>query len=420
MSSIDAHLRVLFRSTLVFGIACGISLALSSLHLDAIGFSKENIGYLAIFFGAGVVLSALPAGVLIRRVSAKWTLVTSLFLYSTTVMAFPFLRSFESIAAIRFMDGVFSAGVWVGSETILLMRAEPGRKAYLTTLYAIWLSSGYVAGPLMAMGIVYVLPMYTAFLVSGVTAIGSGLFALLKLPRDQAPEDLPSAKRAEPSQAGGAEARPADSGKPKSTLALLWSVKTSCFGSFAYGYFQAAAVLFLPLYLMEEKHILKAKTAIFPAMFCLGLLLCSNLFGRIADRVGHLLMMRLLGCLGILCVIGFVFLDAYWLMCLVTFGSGATFATISPISLALQGVIVSPRDYSRSNSVYNVFYASGMLIGPPIAGYIFERYGGLPLIWHMASLWIGFVIFTIVFLYDDPAARRKREQKRKTAGAAAV
>ncbi len=415
MSSIDAHLRVLFRSTLLFGIACGISIGLSSLHLDAIGFSKEKIGYLATFFGAGVVLSALPAGILIRRVSAKWTLVVSLILYSTTVVAFPFLRSFEAIAAVRFMDGVFSAGAWVGSETILLMRAEPGRKAYLTTLYAIWLSSGYVAGPLLVMGIVYVAPMYVAFIISGVFAVASGLFSLFLLPKDDAPDQLPSAKR-EPSEGRSeSDAHKADSGKHLSTLALLWRVKTSCFGSFAYGYFQAAAVIFLPLYLVAEKHIPKEQTVIFPALFCLGLLLCSNVFGRVADRIGHLLMMRILGCFGILCVVGFVFLDAYWLMCLVTFGSGATFATISPISLALQGVIVSPRDYSRSNSIYNVFYAGGMLIGPSIAGHIADKYGGLPLIWHMGALWVGFVVFTIVFLYDDPAARRKRDQK-KVAG----
>ncbi len=412
-SSLDAHLRVLFRSTLLFGIACGISIALSSLHLNAIGFSKGKIGYLAIFFGAGVVLSALPAGYLIRRVSAKWTLVCSLFLYSTTVVAFPFLRSFEAIAAVRFLDGIFSAGVWVGSETILLMRAEPGRKAYLTTLYAIWLSSGYVAGPLLSMGIVYVAPMYTAFIVSGVFAIASGLFSLFLLPRDEAPDQLPSAKRAEGEHSEAKEG--ADSQANIGMLSLLWKVKTSCFGSFAYGYFQAAAVLFLPLYLKEEKHIPEKNTVIFPALFCLGLLLCSNAFGRIADRIGHLLMMRILGCVGILCVVGFVFLDAYWLMCLVTFGSGATFATISPISLALQGVIVAPRDYSRSNSIYNVFYASGMLIGPPIAGQVAEKFGGLPLIWHLGVLWIVFVVFTIVFLYDDPAARRKRDLVRKAA-----
>lgn len=412
MSSIDAHLRVLFRSTLLFGIACGISIGLSSLHLDAIGFSKEKIGYLATFFGAGVVLSALPAGILIRRVSAKWTLVVSLILYSTTVVAFPFLRSFEAIAAVRFMDGVFSAGAWVGSETILLMRAEPGRKAYLTTLYAIWLSSGYVAGPLLAMGVVYVAPMYVAFIISGAFAVASGLFSLFLLPKDDAPDQLPSAKRELPEGQAESDAHKVDSGEHLGTLALLWRVKTSCFGSFAYGYFQAAAVIFLPLYLVAEKHIPKEQTVIFPALFCLGLLLCSNVFGRVADRIGHLLMMRILGCFGILCVVGFVFLDAYWLMCLVTFGSGATFATISPISLALQGVIVSPRDYSRSNSIYNVFYAGGMLIGPSIAGHIADKYGGLPLIWHMGALWVGFVIFTIVFLYDDPAARRKRDQRK--------
>ena len=37
--------------------------------------------------------------------------------------------------------------------------------------------------------------------------------------------------------------------------AIVWRIKTSCFATFAYGYFQASVVLFLPLYLRDVKHV---------------------------------------------------------------------------------------------------------------------------------------------------------------------
>ena len=86
--------------------------------------------------------------------------------------------------------------------------------------------------------------------------------------------------------------------------------------------------------------------------------------------------MRVLGGFGTLMILGFVFLDAFALMAVAVFIAGATLASISPVSLALQGVVTTPRDYSRSNSAYNTFYAAGMLLGPWISSLIYAARGG--------------------------------------------
>jgi MFS family permease len=112
---------------------------------------------------------------------------------------------------------------------------------------------------------------------------------------------------------------------------------------------------------------------------------------------------------GILDIFGFVFLDLYVFMCMAVFTAGATFATLSPISLALQGVVTAPRDYSRSNALYNAFYAAGMLAGPPASSYLFAHFGGRTMLFHLSGMWATFVVFSLVFLYDDPAARKKRD-----------
>ena len=126
------------------------------------------------------------------------------------------------------------------------------------------------------------------------------------------------------------------------------------------------------------------------------MLLFSNLAGRFGDRYGHLLVMRVLGVVGTCMVLGFILLSSYPLMATAVFIAGASLAAISPVSLALQGVVTAPADYSRSNSVYNAFYATGMLLGPKVSSVLFARYGGGAMLMHLAALWTAFVLFTVV------------------------
>ena len=70
----------------------------------------------------------------------------------------------------------------------------------------------------------------------------------------------------------------------------------------------------------------------------------------IGDRFGHLLLMRVLAVIGCGVVASFIYVDTYWVMMISVTMAGATLASISPISLALQGVIVDPPDYKRSNA----------------------------------------------------------------------
>jgi MFS family permease len=421
----DRNIWLIDGSIFLLGLAYGISISLLAVFLDERGFTKGDIGSLAAWFAAGIVALSLPMGALIRRFSARTTLIASLVGYAMTVTAFPYLTktpdSFALAAAIRFLDGAFSVGVWVSCETILLSRSDADNKASVTSLYATAMALGYVVGPLCAVAIRAALPIHFAFVISGVIAATASVLVLLRLdpdvphhPLEPAGEDGGAASRKPAALGGGAEPQGSARTPAGGAGALLWRIKSSCFATFAYGYFQASVVLFLPLYLIEAKGISKQQTVLVPAFFAVGMLLFSNVAGRLGDRYGHLKVMRILGALGTLMIIGFVFLDHYTLMCVAVFIAGATLASISPVSLALQGVITEPRDYSRSNAIYNAFYATGMLLGPPISGQISGRAGGTTMLWHLAGLWTVFVVFTIVFARDDPASRVR--QLRAAAG----
>lgn len=385
----DPNIRLIYVAVFLLGTAYGISIAVIALHLDARGFSKSDIGQLAAFFAAGIVAMSLPVGALLRRLSAKVTLMGSLFGYALCVGIFPLLHSYGAIALARFFDGAFSVGIWVSCETILLMRAEEYNKAYVTSLYAVAIAIGYVVGPLAAGPIAHATSIASAFFVAAAIASLSGLLVLARLDAD------PPGAHHQASSSGDAPREPA--------MQLTLRIKTSCFATFAYGYFQASVVLFLPLYLIESKGIARETTILLPAFFAGGMLLFSNAAGRLGDRVGHLLVMRVLGTIGLAMILAFIFLNSFLWMAVAVFIAGATLASISPVSLALQGVVTPKHDYSRSNAIYNVFYAAGMLFGPPVSSILFRRFGGAGMLYHLAALWMGFVAFATIFAADDPA-----------------
>lgn len=388
----DANVWRVYWTTLALGLAYGIAISLIPLQLAARGFEKTTIGSLAAWFAGGIVLGSLPAGMLIRRLSAKWVLAASLAGYAVTVTAFPHLPTYGSIAAVRLFDGAFSVGVWVASETIVLTRTRSTNKAFATSLYAIAIAVGYLLGPLAARGVVEFAPLDSAFSVAGAVAAAVAAYVALRVERDV------------PGAAHGAD----PSAPAASSGSVLWRIKCACFATFAYGYFQASVVLFLPLFLMEERGIPQNDTILITAFFAAGMLLFSNVFGRIGDRVGHLSVMRVLAVIGGSMVLGFAVLPSFALMCTAVFVAGATLASISPLSLALQGVVTAPGDYSRATSFYNAFYAAGMLLGPPASSVLFARHGGAAMLLHLAALWLAFVAFTVLFRKDDPAARGER------------
>ena len=395
----DPNVLRIYKGVFLVGMAYGVSIALTPLHLDALGFGKSDIGTLAAWFASGIVLLSLPMGAVIRKLSARATLIASIVGYAVCVAIFPFLRSYAGIATARFFDGAFSVGIWVSCETILLSRAEKHIKAYVTSVYAMSMAIGYVIGPVAAKAIVAVTHMWVAFLVSGALSLISAAFLLARLDADVpsthelSPHDLELSGQAPKSGSG--------------SRSILVRIKTSCFATFAYGYFQASVVLFLPLFLIESKHIARDKTILISAFFATGMLLFSNLAGKLGDKHGHLRVMKLLAAVGTATVLAFVFLDGFPAMCIAFFVGGATLASISPVSLALQGIVISPAEYSRGNAIYNAFYAVGMLLGPPASSLIFARYGGEAMIVHLAVMWASFFLFCVVFAQDDPAARRR-------------
>ena len=180
----DRNIWLVDGAIFLLGLAYGVSISLVALFLDGRGFSKQDIGSLAAWFALGIIALSLPMGAVIRRFSARATLVGALLGYAVAVSSFPLVPTYGGLAAVRFVDGAFSVGVWVSCETILLSRSSKENKAFVMSLYAIALALGYVVGPLVAKGIVSVAPMRVAFFVSGAIAVVAAILVVLRLAPD--------------------------------------------------------------------------------------------------------------------------------------------------------------------------------------------------------------------------------------------
>lgn len=390
----DRNIWIIYAAILVLGIAYGMSISVLPIHLKAHGIPELAMGGLASAFAVGIFSLSMPAGTIVERFGAKRTLFLSLAGYAACVTTFPFLTTLTALTIARFLDGAFSVGIWVSAETALLARADKNNKALVMSLYAMSIAIGYVVGPIIAKFVEAAAGTRPAFLTSGVFALAAAAVILVVF------------------REGGtaAESGHAGTGAPASPLfAIFWKTKTSCLATFSYGYFQASVVLFLPLFLIESKHVPKGHTILVTAFFAAGMLLSSTFVGRLGDRFGHLIVMTSLGAIGMTMVASFVFLSAFEAMCVAVFVAGASLGSISPLSLALQGVVLPTGDLGRANAFYNAAYGIGMLVGPPISGLLFTKYGGGEMLFHLAALWALFVGFTIVFAHDDPR-RRARHQ----------
>jgi len=405
----DRAIKVTYAVIGVIGVAYGLTISVISIHLAALSFTKESMGFLASVFALGIVLVSLPAGWVNRKLTPKRTLIGCLVGYAACVLVFPFFGHFPGVATARFFDGAFSVGVWVSCETILLFHADRTHKAFIMSLYAMSIALGYVLGPIIAKVLVPLLGTPAAFVGAAVLALLAAGIAGFGLPLEEISEE--HHKEIAPGDEEHIEELPHEAGLSETPLlTVLKRIRTSCFATFAYGYFQASVVIFLPLFLIENKNIAKEKTIYITAFFAAGMLLFSNVAARVGDRFGHLIVMRILALVGACTIASFVLIDQFWLMCLAVFVAGATLATISPVSLALQGVVTRTRDLSRANAFYNAFYAAGMLVGPPLSSVIFAKGSGPAMIYHLSALFFSLTAFTWAYANDDPSWRNRHKR----------
>lgn len=391
----DRNLWVVYRTMLVLSTAYGLALAVLPIALDQRRIGHEVVGELASWFAVGLAIFAVPCGILIRTFSARAVLTVSILGYAAMLGILPWVRSYTALAVDRLVDGIFSMGVWMSAETLLLWRSNRDNKALATSLSATVTMFGYMLGPVLSLAVSPWLGPEPRFLLAAGIAVLAAVVGWTGLDPD------PEEPHRDAASAVGAAGTGEDAGV-RGVWTLLARIRVSCVATFASGFFQASAALFVPRFLVNEKDVPPEQASLVVAFAAAGMLLVANVAGRAGDRFGHALVMRLLALAGAGGLLAFLPLTSFPLMAAVFVVAGGCLSSMPPLSLALQGVIVRPAEYPRSNAIFNVCFALGLILGPMTTGHVFAALGGKAIIVLFAGVWVLFVLFSLVFRTDDP------------------
>lgn len=124
----------------------GFMSTLVSLRLERADSGNLVIGAVATAYFAGLVLGSLRAGSVVRRVGHIRAFAAFVALLSASTLAYVLYQDAMFWAALRLVDGLCVAGVFVCLESWLNDRAEPETRGGILAAYMVALYSGQALG----------------------------------------------------------------------------------------------------------------------------------------------------------------------------------------------------------------------------------------------------------------------------------
>jgi MFS transporter, DHA1 family, solute carrier family 18 (vesicular amine transporter), member 1/2 len=321
-----------------------------------LGASPTMIGMLFASFGVTLLTVSIPMGAVSDRVGRKWPLVGGMAALAAATLLFAFATTLPWLFAARLVQGAADAITWVVGFALVADLYDVNERGRITGIVMMGTGAAFMIGPTLGGWLYEVGGIRLPFVVVAVmAALAAVCFLWLEIPKRHAAGDIVpiSMVLRVPAIAACALAVVTIS----ATLSMLEPVLALHLGTLGVNpgrigmIYGAAAV---------------ATTALHP--------LC----GRLADRFGarRITMIGLVLSACMLPVLGHAwsFESAVGLFVLQV--AAATFV-VTP-SLAYMGEATSDagvRSFGVAYGLYNLAWGAGLLGGPAIGGFLFERVG---------------------------------------------
>ena len=244
-----------------------LSIAASMLK-DELGISAAQLGILSSAFFWTYGLAMYGSGWLADRLHVGWVMAGGFFLWSAATLTTGFLHGFTAILLARLVLGVGESVAWPCYSKILAKYFPASRRGFANSMIAIGVALGNIFGALAGGSLMARYGWRSFFIAIGVISLLWLAPWLRWMPR------------------GPGITRKQVSGSGPETRAILkrrafWGNSA---GAFCFAYVLYAAVVWLPFYLMRERHYsMVAMAQIAGAIYTIQAL-CSLLAGRYADR----------------------------------------------------------------------------------------------------------------------------------------
>jgi MFS family permease len=340
-----------------------------------LGLSKAGVGVLAGAFATGVLVAALPSGLLASRVGLKPTLLLGLGLTGVTSVVFGLSATWGLLVLTRFAAGLGSACSWTAAVGWLARTAPPERRGELIGFAISAAVAGAFLGPALGATAAWT-GTGPAF---GAIAVACGVLALLVM-------TLP---------VPGAESR---------SITMITALRMPSLWA-PLGLIWLAPLLFavlgvlVPLSLGARGWDAAQLGALYAGAAALEALV-HPLLGRWADRQGALAPIST-GLVGsIIVLVALAAAGPPWLVAGLAVAAAITFgATLVPgMALLTRAAEATGLDAVLAMALANLAWALGHAVGAPVCGWMADRMGDT----------VTYAAFAILCLGVLGALRRRR------------
>lgn len=355
-----------FTDILAYGVAVPVLPDLSRRF----GASPTTVGLLFAAFGVMLLVTSIPMGAISDRIGRRIPIVMGMLLLAVSSALFALAPSMPWLFAARLAQGAADAVAWVVGFAIVADLYRPDERGRAMGLVMSGSTFGFMVGPTIG-GWLYQLggARLPYLSIAVVALIVAAAFYWLELPQVEV------------------EADPV----PLATLLRAPAV-VGCVTAVLVG--GATIAMLEPVLSLFLNATLELTPGRIGVVFGVGALLAAflhPLFGRLADRIGgrRLTLIGLAAVSVSLPVLTLIdsFTSALVLYPIVAF---AIAALVTPSLAYMADAIASTgsESFGVAYGVYNVAWALGIVIGPAIGGFLYERLGFsvLALSWCAGSM----------------------------------
>jgi predicted MFS family arabinose efflux permease len=132
-----------------------------------LALSTAQAGLLVAMYAIGAIVAAIPALMIAVRVGVKATALASLLMFAVMSVAFGLAKSYDTLLAARFLQGVAGAACWTSAMIWLIGATPPARRGEMLGFAFGVSEAGAIAGP-AAGGVAAAAGRATTFVVIGV------------------------------------------------------------------------------------------------------------------------------------------------------------------------------------------------------------------------------------------------------------
>ena len=327
---------VVFGSNLITAIGLSSFLPFFPTLLEELGMQDAHARavWSGLLFGAAPLSAAFSGplwGSIGDRYGRKLMVVRSLLGLALFVAPMAWARTAWQLLGLRLMQGVFS-GYMAPSLTLVSVSAPSDRQGRVTAWIQTASTVGTIVGPVLGAALLAAGGVHSVFTVTSVAAVASAVFVWLLAVED------PSARASPGPFSPGAVLRTSWS----DVLALLanrdlrQAMVLYAGVHFALGATSPQMEFFVEAVWRGEHARVEGLTATLFSTVAIAAIVATPVWGRLGDRVGHALALRIAGALSALSLLLHAFVPTYaWLFAVrLSFGLAAPGASAAAFGLA--------------------------------------------------------------------------------------